>query len=83
MHKKFKRRLWAVALASILTVGIILTTLLIGRAIRRQPTPLSALQTTAQNYGTIKLDCNYNEQSHTLAVNQTTTYINHSTQTLF
>ncbi len=83
MKVKIRRRIFAMFLAIILTAIIGLTALGIGQMLSHKKTPLSALQTAAQNHGTIKLDCNYSETSHTLAVNQTTTYINHSTQTLF
>lgn len=83
MKAKIRRRIFAVVLASILTAIITLTAFGLGQMLSHKETPLSALQTAAQNHGTIKLDCNYSETSHTLAVNQTTTYINHSTQTLF
>lgn len=82
MDSKIKRRLLAIMLAGILTVVIALSAVSIGRVLN-QKKPLSALQAAAQNHGTIKLDCNYSEESHTLAVNQTTTYINHSTQNLY
>ncbi|MCQ2381904.1 MAG: M1 family metallopeptidase [Clostridia bacterium] len=82
MNSKIKRRIVAGILATVLTATISLSAFFIGRMlIRKQPLPM--LQATSENYGTIKLDCNYSETSHTLAVNQTTTYINHSTQTLF
>ena len=82
MEQKIKRRIWAIVLAIVLTAGIVVSAFGIGNMLQHEQ-PLSALQATAQNYGTIKLDCNYSETSHTLAVNQTTTYVNHSTQTLF
>ncbi len=82
MNNKIKRRIWAFIIASILTAFIALTTYGIGKLLTKQPT-LTPLQAAAQNYGTIKLDCNYSETSHILAVNQTTTYINNATQTLY
>lgn len=82
MNPKIKRRILAVTLATILTAGIILTAVGIGRVLSHK-NYLQGLPAIAQNYGTIKLDCNYSENSHTLAVNQTTHYINKSTQTLF
>ncbi len=82
MTQKIRRRILALALATVLTLAIVLSVFGIGQALRHEQT-LSPLQTASQNYGTIKLDCNYSEDSHTLAVNQLTTYINHSTQTLF
>lgn len=82
MNSKIKRRIFALILASILTTGIILTAIGIGRTLKPKAT-IDSLQAAAQDYGTIKLDCNYSETSHTLAVNQTTTYVNHSMQTLY
>ena len=82
MNSKIQRRIFAIVLATILTAGIALTAFGIGRMLSHK-NYLSSLQAAAQNYGTITLDCNYSENSHTLAVNQTTHYINHSTQILF
>ncbi|MBQ7973396.1 MAG: hypothetical protein IJ295_00345, partial [Clostridia bacterium] len=82
MKKKLNRRIVAIILATVLTVAIILTAWGVTRLITRKK-PLESLQAVAQNYGTIKLDCNYSETSHSLAVNQTTEYINRSTQTLY
>ncbi len=82
MDNKIKRRIFAILLAGLLTAAIALSAFGIGKMLTRKSTPRT-LQAFAQNYGTIKLDCNYNEDNHTLAVNQTTTYINHSTQTLY
>lgn len=82
MESKIKRRILAIVLASLLTIVIVLSAAGIGRMLNQKKT-ISALQVTAQDSGTIKLNCNYSEQSHTLAVNQVTTYINHSTQTLY
>ncbi|MBO4726146.1 MAG: M1 family metallopeptidase [Clostridia bacterium] len=82
MDTKIKRRIFAITLACILSAVIAISAFGIGQSLTHK-TPLYGLAATAQDFGTIKLDCNYNEESHTLAVNQTTTYINHSTQTLF
>jgi len=82
MNKKIRRRIFAVLLASALSLAIVFSAFGISRSItRKQKT--QGLHAVAQDYGTIRLDCNYSETSHTLAVNQTTEYINHSTQTLF
>lgn len=83
MKSKIKRRILAIVLATLLTTAIVVSAFGITQTLKQPTKPLSALQTTAQNYGTIKLDCNYSEDSHSLAVKQTTTYINHSTQTLY
>ncbi|MCM1404118.1 MAG: M1 family metallopeptidase [Prevotella sp.] len=82
MNAKIKRRIFAIVLATVLTAVVALTAFGIGQMLIRK-NAYHALQATAQDYGTIKLDCNYSETSHTLAVNQTTNYINRSTQTLF
>lgn len=82
MKIKIKKKVLAVILATILTAGIVLTVLGIGQILNRK-NRLYGLQAVAQDLGTITLDCNYSENSHTLAVNQTTHYINRSTQTLF
>ena len=82
MQKKIKRRILAIALATVITAAIAMSAYCIGQKLSHKQT-LHTLQAMSQDYGTIKLDCNYSETSHTLAVNQTTTYINHSTQTLF
>ena len=82
MDHKIKRRIFAIILAGLLTAAIALSAFGIGQMLNRKK-ELPVLQALAQNYGTIKLDCNYSETSHTLAVNQTTTYINHSNQMLF
>ncbi len=82
MTTKIKRRILAIVLATILTAGIALTAFGIGQMLSRNH-PLYGLQAAAKDCGTITLDCNYSETSHTLAVNQTTNYINHSNQTLY
>ena len=85
MSKKIARRILAIAFATALTIGIILSAFGISKVINRknQQQNLQGLSALAQDYGTINLDCNYSETSHSLAVNQTTEYINHSTQILF
>lgn len=82
MSAKIKRRILAIVLATILTAGIALTAFGVGQMLTRKKA-FNPLQAASQDYGTIKLDCNYSETSHTLAVNQTTTYVNHSPLTLF
>ena len=82
MKTKIKRRIFAIILAGILSAVIAVSAFGIGKTLTRK-TALYGLASTAQDYGTIKLECNYSEDSHTLAVNQTTTYVNHSTQNLF
>lgn len=82
MNKKISRRITAVLLATIFSVAIAFAAFGISRSLNRKQ-ELHGLQAVAQDYGTIKLDCNYSETSHTLAVNQTTEYINRSTQTLY
>lgn len=82
MNKKFSRRIIAILVATVLTIIIAFSAFGISQSINRKK-EVHGLQATAQDYGTIKLDCNYSETSHTLAVNQTTEYINHSTQTLY
>lgn len=82
MNAKIKRRILAAVLTIVFTVVIAGSAFGVGQLLSHKNYS-HGLQATAQNYGTIKLDCNYSENSHTLAVNQTTHYINHSTQTLF
>ena len=83
MNKKIKRRIIAIALATILTIAIISSAFGISQLLLKKNTSPQGLQAVAQDYGTITLDCHYSETSHALAVNQTTHYINHSTQILF
>ena len=78
---KLKRKIWGGILATVITIGIIGATLGISYLLAK-PTQLSMLQATAQNYGTIDLDCHYSENNHTLAVKQRTTYINHTNHNL-
>lgn len=80
---KIKRRWLALGLACLLSAGIILAVLGISFLIPKTPTTLSALDQAAQDTGTIRLDCRYSENNHTLSVEQTTTYINHSSRTLY
>lgn len=79
---KLKRRILAITMASILTISIVLGVIGLSNLVRRKQ-PLSGLQALAQDYGTINLDCHYSDTNKSLAVNQSTTYINHSTQRLY
>ena len=82
MRKKLNRRIIAITLESVLTIIILISAFGICQGLTRKKT-LHGLQAIAQDYGTIKLDCNYSETSHSLAVNQTTEYINQTNHTLF
>lgn len=82
MDKKLKRRIIAITLATCLTIAIMVSSFGICQTLTRKKT-LHGLQAVAQDYGTINLDCSYSETSHSLAVNQTTEYLNRTSQTLF
>lgn len=78
---KWQRKIWALVIACVLTVAIVLSVVGLGKL--TQPTVyLTALQTAAQDAGTINLDCHYSENNHTLAVKQVTTYRNHTNRSL-
>lgn len=79
---KLKRRILAITLASILTLGIILSVVWLSQ-LASPRNQLYGLQAMAQNYDTINLDCTYSDTSKSLAVNQSTTYTNRSTQRLY
>ena len=78
---KLQRKIWALVIASILTVGIVFAVIGLGR-LTPASIRLTALQAAAEDAGTIRLDCNYSEGNHTLAVKQVTTYRNHSDRSL-
>ena len=73
---KLQRKIWALVIACVLTVAIVLTVIGLGH-LTPVTVRLTALQAAAEDTGTIKLDCNYSEGNHTLAVKQVTTYRNH------
>ncbi len=78
---KLQRKIWALVIACVLTITIVFSVIGLGKLTPTRVN-LTALQAAAQDAGTIKLDCNYSENNHTLAVKQTTTYHNHSDQYL-
>jgi len=83
MNKKLNRKIIAIVLASVFTLAIIFTAFGVSQILKRKNNMPQGLRAMAQNYGTIKLDCNYNENNHTLGVNQTTQYLNRNRQTLY
>jgi hypothetical protein len=76
-----KRKIAVFLIASAMTAGIILSVVLIAKV---TPLPIRGfdLEALSTQYGTITMDCKYDDKKHTLTVKQEVDYLNKSKYTL-